>query len=120
MTWTKELQINHCGCDQGNLPVLKVLNPPFVGSTPARGGFLLKCTFGCAVTVVDGGNVIGNVGELDVDSTAIDSTAVDSTAVDSTAVDISYFLFCRFDVCFYSFFVSFFNFSIYSNALFNS
>ena len=115
MTWTKELQINHCGCDQGNLPVLKVLNPPFVGSTPARGGFLLKCTFGCAVTVVDGGNVIGNVGELDVDS-----TAVDSTAVDSTAVDISYFLFCRFDVCFYSFFVSFFNFSIYSNALFNS
>jgi hypothetical protein len=52
---------------------LKVLNPPFVGSTPARGGFLLKCTFGCAVTVVDG----GKVDDLDVDSTAVDSTAID-------------------------------------------
>ena len=56
---------------------MKVLNPPFVGSTPARGGFLLKCTFGCAVTVVDGGKVIGKVDDLDVDSTAVDSTAID-------------------------------------------
>ena len=107
MTWTKELQINHCGCDQGNLPVLKVLNPPFVGSTPARGGFLLKCTFGCAVTVVDGGNVIGKVGELDVDSTAIDSTAVDSTAVDITVV-IFYFVDSMF-----VFILSLFLFSIF-------